>query len=40
MIRLIHRIRRKLMGTGKVRKYLAYAAGEIVLVVIGILIAL
>lgn len=28
------------MGTGKVRKYLAYAAGEIVLVVIGILIAL
>ena len=40
MIRLIHQIRRELIGTGKVRKYLAYAAGEIVLVVIGILIAL
>ncbi|MCB0655220.1 MAG: hypothetical protein KDC57_03735 [Saprospiraceae bacterium] len=40
MIRLIHQIRRELIGTGKVRRYLAYAVGEIVLVVIGILIAL
>ena len=40
MIRLIHHIRRQLIGSGKVRRYLVYAAGEIVLVVIGILIAL
>ncbi|MCB9320933.1 MAG: hypothetical protein H6570_16740 [Lewinellaceae bacterium] len=40
MIRLIHQIRRQLIGSGKVRRYFTYAIGEIVLVVIGILIAL
>ena len=40
MLKLFRRIRQKLLGAGKIRKYLFYAAGEIVLVVIGILIAL
>lgn len=37
---LFRRIREKLIGEGKVWRYLIYAVGEIMLVVIGILIAL
>jgi hypothetical protein len=40
MIKFFRRIRQQLLSKGKFRKYLIYAAGEIVLVVIGILIAL
>jgi hypothetical protein len=40
MIKLFRRIRFNLMETGKTSKYFKYAIGEIVLVVIGILIAL
>ncbi|MDX1592300.1 MAG: DUF6090 family protein [Balneolaceae bacterium] len=40
MITLFRRVREKLLGEGNVRKYLLYASGEILLVVIGILIAL
>lgn len=40
MIKFFRRIRKDLMETGKTAKYLKYAIGEIVLVVIGILIAL
>ena len=40
MIHLFHKIRRQLIDIGRVRKYLFYALGEIILVVIGILIAL
>ncbi len=40
MIKFFSKIRFKLMETGKTAKYLKYAIGEIVLVVIGILIAL
>ena len=40
MIKFFRRIRFDLMETGKTAKYLKYAIGEIVLVVIGILIAL
>ena len=40
MITLFRRIRQKLMDSGNVTKYVLYAAGEILLVVIGILIAL
>ena len=40
MIKFFRHIRRKLLGEGKLGKYLKYAIGEIVLVVIGILIAL
>jgi hypothetical protein len=40
MLRLLRTIRRKLVGEGNVRKYLFYAIGEILLVVIGIVIAL
>jgi len=40
MIHLFRRIRQQLIGEGKTGKYLKYAIGEIVLVVIGILIAL
>ena len=40
MIHLFHKIRRQMIDTGRVRKYLFYALGEIILVVIGILIAL
>lgn len=40
MIKFFRRIRYKLMETGKTGKYFKYAIGEIVLVVIGILIAL
>jgi len=40
MITLFRRIRQKLIESGSVTKYLLYAVGEILLVVIGILIAL
>ncbi len=40
MIKLFRRIRQKLLTENKFSKYLIYAIGEIVLVVIGILIAL
>ena len=40
MITLFRRIREKLIASGSVTKYLLYATGEILLVVIGILIAL
>lgn len=40
MITLFRRIRQKLIDSGSVTKYLFYAAGEILLVVLGILIAL
>ena len=40
MISLFRRIRQKLIDSGSVTKYLFYAIGEILLVVIGILIAL
>ncbi|MFN1835235.1 DUF6090 family protein [Balneola sp. MJW-20] len=40
MVTLFRRIREKLIASGSVTKYLLYAAGEILLVVIGILIAL
>jgi len=40
MITLFRRFRQKLIGSGSVAKYLLYAVGEILLVVIGILIAL
>ena len=39
MIKFFRQIRFKLMETGKTSRYLKYAIGEIVLVVIGILIA-
>ncbi|MET6991789.1 hypothetical protein ABXZ36_14155 [Sediminicola arcticus] len=40
MIKLFRRIRQNLLTENKFNKYLLYAIGEIVLVVIGILIAL
>lgn len=40
MIKLFHNIRRNLIAQGKTVRYLKYAIGEIILVVIGILIAL
>lgn len=40
MIKFFRKIRRKLIDEGNLKKYLIYAVGEIVLVVIGILIAL
>jgi len=40
MIKFFRNIRKTLMTEGKTSKYLKYAIGEIVLVVIGILIAL
>lgn len=40
MIKFFRHIRRALLGEGKFSKYLLYAIGEIILVVIGILIAL
>ena len=40
MLNLFRKIRRKLTGEGNLRRYLIYAFGEILLVVIGILIAL
>ena len=40
MIKFFRKIRRKLIEEGNLKKYLVYAVGEILLVVIGILIAL
>jgi hypothetical protein len=40
MIKFFRKIRLKLVGENKISKYLLYAIGEIILVVIGILIAL
>lgn len=40
MIKFFRKIRQKLLSEGKTGKYLKYALGEIILVVIGILIAL
>ena len=40
MIKFFRKIRYDLMGQGKTGKYLKYAIGEIVLVMIGILLAL
>lgn len=40
MIKFFRKIRQNLLSEGKTGKYLKYASGEIVLVVIGILIAL
>ena len=40
MLKFFRNIRRKLISEGKLRRYLVYALGEILLVVIGILIAL
>lgn len=40
MIKFYRKIRKKLLSEGKTGKYLKYAVGEIILVVIGILIAL
>ena len=40
MLKFFRRIRRKLIDEGNLKKYLIYAIGEILLVVIGILIAL
>lgn len=40
MLKFFRRIRQKLLSEGQISKYLLYAIGEIVLVVIGILIAI
>jgi len=40
MLKFFRKIRKDLLSDGKTGKYLKYAIGEIVLVVIGILIAL
>ncbi|MDG1572492.1 DUF6090 family protein [Robiginitalea sp. M366] len=40
MIKFFRKIRQRLLGENKIRKYLFYAIGEIILVVIGILIAI
>lgn len=40
MIKFFRKIRQNLITEGKTGKYLKYAVGEVVLVVIGILIAL
>jgi hypothetical protein len=40
MLHFLRRIRRNLFGTGATRKYILYAIGEILLVMVGILLAL
>jgi hypothetical protein len=40
MLHFVRRIRRSLINTGATKKYLLYAVGEILLVMIGILLAL
>ena len=40
MIKIFKNIRQQLLSDGKTKKYLKYAIGEIVLVMIGILLAL
>jgi len=39
MIKLFRKIRQKMLSENKFRKYITYAVGEVILVVIGILIA-
>lgn len=39
-MKLFHKVRQSLLAEGRLKRYLAYAIGEIILVVIGILIAL
>lgn len=39
MVKFFRRIRQKLLNTGRIRKYLVYAIGEVLLVMIGILLA-
>ena len=39
-MKLFGKTRKKLLGNGKLGKYLAYAIGEVLLVMIGILLAL
>lgn len=40
MLKFLRKIRKKLLDNGDLKKYLLYASGEIILVVVGILIAL
>ncbi len=40
MIKFLRKIRYKLLSVGKTNKYLQYAIGEIILVVIGILVTI
>ena len=40
MLRFFRRIRKSLLGLGQARKYILYATGEVLLVMIGILLAL
>ena len=40
MLTLLRKIRKKLLAESQLRKYLLYAFGEVLLIVIGILIAL
>ncbi len=40
MLKIIQRIRRKLIEEGNLKRYLLYAVGEVLLIVIGILLAL
>ncbi len=40
MLKFFRRIRRRLIDEGKLKSYLVYAVGEILLVMIGILLAL
>ena len=40
MIKLFRKLRRQLINQGRLRKYLLYAVGEILLVMVGILLAL
>ena len=40
MIKFFRKIRHKLLNEGRLKKYLIYAIGEILLVMIGILLAL
>lgn len=40
MLRITRQMRRRLMGEGNLRKYLLYATGEVVLIIIGIFLAL
>jgi hypothetical protein len=40
MLHFLRRIRRSLIGNGATRKYLLYAIGEVILVMVGILLAL
>ncbi|MFN9326996.1 MAG: DUF6090 family protein, partial [Flavobacteriales bacterium] len=39
-MKLFNKVRQRLLSEGRLQRYLVYAAGEIILVVIGILIAL